>query len=134
MELATAKLNNYRQSPRKVRVVANLIRGKKVEDAIASLKFLDKRAAEPIMVLLKSAVANAKNLNMNESDLLIKELTVNGGKILYRRRPVSRGSAHTIHKRTSHISVVLEGKEAVQPEVKPKKAVKAVKVAKKIKK
>jgi large subunit ribosomal protein L22 len=123
METAIAKLNNYRQSPRKVRVVADLIRGKKVEDAISSLKFLDKRAAEPIMKLIESAVANAKNLNI-ESDLLIKEITVNGGRTLFRRRPAARGSAHPIHKRTSHISVVLEGKKAeaeAKTEVKPKR-------------
>lgn len=103
----TAKLNSYRQSPRKVRLVANSLRGKSVKEAKNRLDFITKRATGPLHKLLNSAVANAKNLGASADNLFVKTITVDGGKILYRRRPVSRGSAHPIHKRTSHITVVL---------------------------
>ena len=103
----TAKLNSYRQSPRKVRLVANALRGKSVKEAKSRLDFITKRATGPLHKLLNSAVANAKNLGENADNLFVKTITVDGGKILYRRRPVSRGSAHPIHKRTSHIKIVL---------------------------
>ena len=109
----TAQLNNYRQSPRKVRLVANVIRGKSVKDAKNRLGFITKRTASPLHKLLNSAIANAKNLGVSADQLWVKAITVDSGKILYRRRPVSHGSAHTIHKRTSHIKIVLsELKEA----------------------
>ncbi len=107
MNQAVATLHNYRHSPRKVRVVANLLRGKKVEAALSSLLFVDKKATTPLSVLIKSALANAKNLNLDIDNLIVKEITVNAGPIMYRRRPASRGRAHPIRKRTSHVSVVL---------------------------
>jgi large subunit ribosomal protein L22 len=107
MNTITAKLNDYRQSPRKVRVVADSIRGKSVKEAKNILDFITKRATGPLHKLLNSAIANAKNLGVNVENLWVKSITVDGGKILYRRRPVSHGSAHTIHKRTSHINIVL---------------------------
>lgn len=107
MKDITANLNNYRQSPRKVRLVASAIRGKSVAEAKNRLEFITKRAVSPLSKLLNSAVANAKNLGADANNLLVKSITVNGGKILYRRRPVSHGSAHPIHKRTSHINIVL---------------------------
>jgi large subunit ribosomal protein L22 len=91
-----------------VRVVADLVRGKKVEDALTSLRFLAKRAGDPIMKLIESALANAKNKNIEVENLVVKEIRVDGGKILYRRRSASRGRAPTIRKRTSHVLVVLE--------------------------
>jgi large subunit ribosomal protein L22 len=106
-----AVLNTYRQSPRKVRLIADLIRGKKVDFAMNTLKFTDKTAAGVIEKLLKSAVDNAKtNFNIEKENLVIKEITVNQGATLKRRRPRARGSAFPINKRTSHISVVLESK------------------------
>ena len=107
MQEITAQLNDYRQSPRKVRVVANAIKGKFAKEAKTRLDFITKRATGPLHKLLNSAIANAKNLGANVDNLWIKSLTVDGGKILYRRRPVSHGSAHTIHKRTSHVKIVL---------------------------
>jgi large subunit ribosomal protein L22 len=107
----TAQLNNYRQSPRKVRLVTNAISGKSVKEAKNRLAFLTKRATGPLQKLLNSAVANAKNLGAKMDNLWIKSITVNGGKILYRHKPVSRGSAHSIHKRTSHIKIVLAERE-----------------------
>jgi large subunit ribosomal protein L22 len=107
MNEVIAQLNNYRQSPRKVRLVADAIRGKSVKEAKNRLDFITKRATGPLHKLLNSAIANAKNLGANADNLWVKFVTVDGGKILYRRRPVSRGSAHPIHKRTSHIKIVL---------------------------
>jgi len=110
----TAQLNNYRQSPRKVRVVADAIKGKFVKDAKNRLDFITKRATGPLHKLLNSAMANAKNAGINADNLFIKSLTVNADKILYRRRPAAHGAAHTIHKRTSRVKIVLEEKLKIE--------------------
>jgi large subunit ribosomal protein L22 len=107
MNEASATLSNYRQSPRKVRLVADTVRGKLVEDAIITLSFIPKRSALPLQKLLDSALANAKNKAIPTSNLVVKEITVDSGAILYRRRPRSKGMANPIRKRTSHVSVVL---------------------------
>jgi large subunit ribosomal protein L22 len=107
MKEITAQLNSYRQSPRKVRLVAHAIRGKSVSEAKRRLDFIIKRAASPLHKLLNSAIANAKSGGSEVQSLFVKSITVDGGKILYRRRPVSRGAAHPIHKRTSHVRIVL---------------------------
>jgi len=118
MNEITAQLNSYRQSPRKVRVVADALRGKSIKEAKNRLDFIIKRATGPLHKLLNSAVANAKDLGANIENLWVKSITVDAGKILYRRRPVSHGSAHTIHKRTSHIKITLV--EKVKPVKKEK--------------
>ena len=105
--IVKAKLNSYRQSPRKVRLVADAIRGKSVGAAVTTLTFLTKRASHPLRKLLDSAVANAKNLSLEVDHLVVKELRVDGGAILYRRLPMSRGRAFSMRKRTSHVSLVL---------------------------
>ena len=106
--MITASLKNFRQSPRKVRSVANLVRGKSVPQALNTLNFLDKKAADPLCSLLKSAIANAKNNHsIEKEDLIIKELRVDVGYILKRRMPRARGMAYPINKRTSHILLVL---------------------------
>lgn len=112
MQEIKAQLNNHRASPRKVRVVANLIKGKKVGEAMAQLGFLAKRPASPIAKLLKSAINNAKNnfKIKDESVLVVKSIAVNPGPVLKRHRPRSRGMANQILKRTSHVTIVLEGK------------------------
>lgn len=110
MDTTIAKLKMYRQSPRKVRLVVDAIRGKKVNDALTLLQFADKRAAGPIEKLVKSALANAKNNGIKEDGLVISKITVDGGQILYRRRARARGSANPIRKRTSHISLELSHK------------------------
>src|SRR3990167_3672356 len=111
MNEITAQLNNYRQSPRKVRLVADSIRGKSIKEAKVRLDFITKRATGPLHKLLNSAIANAKNLGADVENLWVKAITVDGGAILYRRRPASRGSAHPIRKRTSHINIVLVEKQ-----------------------
>jgi len=107
MSEAKAELNNYRQSPRKVRLVADAVRGKRVEEAITTLSFIPKRSALPLQKLLASALANAKNLSLPTENLIIREIKVDTGSTLYRRRPRSRGMANPIRKRTSHVSVTL---------------------------
>ncbi len=126
--MITASLNNYRQSPRKVRLVAALVRGKTVDQALVMLENVTKRATGPLQTLIASAVANAKhNFNIEKDSLVVKELRVDGGVILKRRMPRARGSAYPINKRTSHVSLVLAPKLVKEP-------VKAVKDAKEPKK
>lgn len=108
MQNATAKLNTYRQSPRKVRLLADLVRGKKVSQALTTLRFATKRGAKPVITLIESAVANAKTLGLNTDNLVISEITVNGGQTLKRSNSVSRGRAFRINKRTSHVHVTLK--------------------------
>ncbi len=116
-----ATLKQYRQSPRKVRLVADYIRGKKVAKALSELDFLNKRAATVVKKLLSSAVAGAKNdFNIEKEDLLVKEVTVNKGPTLHRSRPRARGRATPINKRTSHVTVVLEQQQKI--EVQDKKS------------
>jgi large subunit ribosomal protein L22 len=103
-----ANLKNYRQSPRKVRLVADLVRGKKVSQALLELKFLPKRATEVITKMISSAVANAEhNFKVSADDLFIKEITVDKGITLKRYRPRARGVAKRINKRTSNIAITL---------------------------
>jgi len=118
MKEITAKLNNYRASPRKTRIVAGLIKGKNAQDAIVQLDFLAKKSAHPIAKLLKSAISNAKNdfKLADEKNLTVKTITVNAGPVLKRSRPRSRGMANQILKRTSNITIVLE--EQSSPKVK----------------
>ncbi|MEI6280538.1 MAG: 50S ribosomal protein L22 [bacterium] len=105
-----AFLKNYRQSPRKVRLVAGLIKGKNVGAAIAELDFLAKRAGFPIKKLLLSAIANAKQAGVEMDNLFIKELRVDKGIVMKRMMPAAMGTGHRINKRTSHISLLLAEK------------------------
>jgi large subunit ribosomal protein L22 len=119
--MITASLKNYRQSPRKVRGVANLVRGKSVESALNTLSFLSKKAADPLHGLLMSAIANAKNNFKIEKDaLVVKELRVDAGKVLKRRMPRARGNSYPINKRTSHVLIVLAPRVEKEVEKKPK--------------
>ena len=102
-----AYIKNYRQSPRKVRRVVDAIRGKKVAEARTILNFLVKRSTGPIHSLLNSAVANANVSKTDENTLFVKSISVNAGKILYRRRPAAHGAAHPVRKRISRIKIVV---------------------------
>lgn len=107
-----ASLNNLRMSPRKVRLVANLVKNMSVNKAENQLKFLPKRATGPVLKLLKSAVANAENnFNLKRGNLYISNIIVDGGPVLKRMRPRAFGRAAQILKRTSHISLLLGVKE-----------------------
>lgn len=132
MDTAHATLKNFRQAPRKMRLVANAVRGKKVSEALVNLDFVTKRASLPIKNLIISAVANAKARNMPTENLMVKTIKVDGGSIMYRRRPASRGSAHPIRKRTSSIFVELcEAQPKTKSKVVKEEAVVEVKPTKK---
>jgi large subunit ribosomal protein L22 len=122
--MSTARLYNYRQSPRKVRLLAGLVRGKSVERAILEIEHSGKRAGDPIVKLIRSAAANAKQAGKKVADLVISDIRVDEGAVMKRMMPRARGSAFQILKRTSHIVVSVS--EKAQKEGK--------KVAKKIKK
>lgn len=108
----TAKLRYLRIAPRKVRLVADLIRGKSVKEAQSILDFSSKKAAGPIKKLLKNSIANNKsNFQLDQDSLYISKITVDEGPKLKRWRPRARGKAAEIQKKTSHISLVLEGKK-----------------------
>ena len=103
---ATATLRFARISARKVKIVADLIRGKKVDEALAIVKFTPKASSEMIEKLLKSAIANAENNHgMNRGNLVVSEIYANQGPTLKRIRPAAKGSAVRIRKRTSHITI-----------------------------
>jgi len=104
-----AKLNNFRVSPRKGRLVADLIRGKKVEEAQSILRFTLKKAADPMLKLLNSAAANAEHLDgVKVNELCISQVFINEGAIYKRIMPRARGTANRINKRTSHFEIELE--------------------------
>ena len=105
---AVATLKNARISARKAKIVADLIRGKDVKEALAIVKFTPKAASEIIEKLLKSAIANAENNHgMSSKDLYVAEIYANQGPTMKRIRPAAKGSAVRIRKRTSHITIVL---------------------------
>lgn len=102
-----AILKNYRQSPRKVRLLADVVRGKKVTDALNALQFVEKRASDPFAKVIRSAVANATTAGADASQLIVKKVSVDKGVTLKRFMPRARGSASRINKRSSHITVEL---------------------------
>ncbi|MBT8320962.1 MAG: 50S ribosomal protein L22 [Eudoraea sp.] len=110
-QLAFAKLNNCPTSPRKMRLVADLVRGEGVEKALAILKFNQKEASRRLEKLLLSALANwqAKNedADIESADLFIKEIKVDSARMLKRLRPAPQGRAHRIRKRSNHVTLVL---------------------------
>ena len=109
---ARATLNHARISRRKVKIVADLIRGKDVQEALSIVKFTPKASSEIIEKLLKSAIANAENNHgMDSNKLYIAEIYANQGPTLKRIRPAAKGSAVRIRKRTSHITIVLRERE-----------------------
>lgn len=108
-KIARAELRHARISARKVKIVIDLIRGKKVKEAIATLKYTNKAAAPMVEKLVKSAMANAvNNHQMDETKLYISEIYANQGPTMKRIMPRAKGSANRIRKRTSHIVVVLK--------------------------
>ena len=106
---ARATLKFARISSRKVKIVADLLRGKNIDEALAIVKFTPKAASEIVEKLLKSAMANAENNhNMAHEKLYVAEIYANQGPTLKRIRPAAKGSAVRIRKRTSHITIVLK--------------------------
>jgi large subunit ribosomal protein L22 len=111
--MATAKLSHVRIAPRKMRVIANLIRGKKVDQAIHSLRFLNRAGSREFFKLLVSAVANAEDRGDADVDtLVVKTVTVDQGPTLRRWRPRAHGRANRIQKKTSHVFVEVAAQAA----------------------
>ena len=110
-QIAFARLNDFPTSPRKMRLVADLIRGKEVELALATLKLNTKSASKPLEKLLLSAIANweAKNQDssIEDASLFVKEIRVDGGTMLKRLQTAPQGRAHRIRKRSNHVTLVL---------------------------
>ena len=114
-KVASAKLNRYMVAPRKARLVANLVRGMNVEHALHVLKHTPNKSALPIYKLLLSAIANwaAKNegISVDQTQLFISEIYVNGGRTLKRIQPRAQGRANRIRKRSSHITLMVAEKK-----------------------
>ena len=110
-KLTFAKLNNCPTSPRKMRLVADQVRGESINQALAILKFSPKEASRKLEKLLLSAISNwqAKNddEDIEKADLFVKEIKVDSGKMLKRLRPAPQGRAHRIRKRSNHVTLVL---------------------------
>jgi large subunit ribosomal protein L22 len=120
---AVAKLKNYPTSPRKMRLLADLIRGEKVEKVLAELEHNPKHPAVPLRKLVLSAISNwkQKNENGDESQLIVKTIFVDGARTLKRMRPAPQGRGYRVRKRSNHVTVIVD--------VKGEKAPKAVKAA-----
>src|SRR5690606_22270089 len=110
-QVAFAKLNNCPTSPRKMRLVADLVRGEKVERALQILKFNSKESSRRLEKLLLSAIANWQQKNedasIEDAELFVKEIRVDGGSVLKSLRPAPQGRAHRIRKRSNHVTLVL---------------------------
>jgi len=112
-KLVTASARYLHISPRKMRLVTNLIKGMPVGDAVVQLQHLDKKASAMVIKLIKSAVANAKNnFSLDADHLFIKSITADMSKVMKRYFPRARGSAFTIRRKTSHVNVVLEERKS----------------------
>lgn len=111
---AVAKLNNVPTSPRKMRLIADLIRGMGVDLALNTLKFDSKIGSKRLEKLLLSGISNWQEKNKEEkiedAELYIKEIYVNGGKMIKRLRPAPQGRAHRIRKRSNHVTLVVDSR------------------------
>ncbi|MBS1921099.1 MAG: 50S ribosomal protein L22 [Bacteroidetes bacterium] len=140
---AIAKLKNYPTSPRKMRLLADLIRGKKVEKVLTILEHHPKHPAVPLRKLVLSAISNwkQKNEDGDENDLVIKTIFVDGARTLKRMRPAPQGRGYRVRKRSNHVTLIVDSKngkaivkEPVQEEIKSKEEVAEVKTEPKTKK
>jgi large subunit ribosomal protein L22 len=115
---AVAKLNNNTTSTRKMRLLADLIRGMEVEKALNILKFHPKHPSTPLEKLLLSAVANWKVKNegarVEDANLFVKTVFVDGGRVLKRMRPAPQGRGYRVRKRSNHVTIVVDGRAAQQ--------------------
>ncbi len=132
---AVAKLNNYPTSPRKMRLLVDLIRGMKVEKALAILEHNPKHPAVPLRKLVVSAISNwkSKNEGSDESALIVKTIFVDGARVIKRMRPAPQGRGYRVRKRSNHVTVIVDTAAVAAPkksavakvaatEAKPKKA------------
>jgi len=111
---AVAKLNNYPTSPRKMRLLADLIRGMEVDKALGVLQFNPKHPAVPLYKLLKSAINNWEQKNadakVEDAGLIVKTIMVDGGRVIRRMRPAPQGRGYRIRKRSNHVTLVVDSK------------------------
>ena len=111
---AVAKLNNYPTSPRKMRLLADLIRGMEVDKALGVLQFNPKHPAVPLYKLLKSAINNWEQKNtdakVEDANLIVKTIMVDGGRVIRRMRPAPQGRGYRIRKRSNHVTLVVDSK------------------------
>lgn len=112
-KVSIAKLNYLRIAPRKVRLFTNVLRGMNVVDAEVELLYRPNRPTGPLLKLLRSAITNATNINLDKEKLYIKEIKVDGGPYLKRYLPRAQGRATPIHKKMSHVTLVLAEKDQV---------------------
>lgn len=122
-----ASLTNYKQSPRKVRLVADMIRGKKVAIARDSLVFLAKKSSPEMIKLLNSAIANARQQGMNPDDLIVSKISVDKANVIRRFKPMARGRAAGIRRTMSHINLELGLAAGAKPKAEKKAAKKTAK-------
>ncbi|MBV4358574.1 MULTISPECIES: 50S ribosomal protein L22 [Pinibacter] len=109
---AVAKLNNYPTSPRKMRLLADMIRGMEVEKALAQLEHNPKHPAVPLRKLVVSAISNWKQKNEggDESTLIVKTIFVDGARTIKRMRPAPQGRGYRVRKRSNHVTVIVDTK------------------------
>ena len=120
---AVAKLNNYPTSPRKMRLLVDMIRGMQVEKALAILEHNPKHPAVPLRKLVISAISNwkAKNEGADENTLIVKTIMVDGARVIKRMRPAPQGRGYRVRKRSNHVTVIVDA--AAAKEVKKAKEV-----------
>ena len=121
---AVAKLRNYPTSPRKMRLLADMIRGEKVEYVLAQLEHNPKHPAVPLRKLVLSAINNwkQKNENGDESELVVKTIFVDGARTLKRMRPAPQGRGYRVRKRSNHVTVIVDTKAAkIEAKAAPEK-------------
>jgi len=126
---AVARLRNYPTSPRKMRLLADLIRGKEVGEALNILKFSTKHPSVPLEKLLLSAVANWRVKNegqdVDSANLIVKTIFVDGGRTLKRMNPAPQGRAYRLRKRSNHVTLFVDSKPAKAPVAKAEKTTEA---------
>jgi large subunit ribosomal protein L22 len=130
---AVAKLNNYPTSPRKMRLLADLIRGMEVDKALGILQFNPKHPAVPMYKLLKSAINNWEQKNtdskVEDANLVVKTIMVDGGRVMKRMRPAPQGRGYRVRKRSNHVTLIVDSKPTpVAKGAKKDVAAKAVEV------
>lgn len=124
---AVAKLNNYPTSPRKMRLLADLIRGMEVEKALGVLQFNPKHPATPLYKLLKSAINNWEQKNADEkvedAGLVVKTIMVDGGRVIKRMRPAPQGRGYRVRKRSNHVTIIVDSANGIAGPKSKKKQV-----------
>ncbi len=119
---AVAKLNNYPTSPRKMRLLVDLIRGMEIEKALAVLEHNPKHPAVPLRKLVLSAISNwkAKNEGADENSLVVKTIMVDGARVIKRMRPAPQGRGYRVRKRSNHVTVIVDAKDLTKVKAKTK--------------